>query len=89
MIFVLIICDVPIACSVAKSSDYGVSRGVCLSCKDLETIPMMVDKFERVICFISWIEDVVSFSVRMIFSPLNVFFDAVWEIVFCSSGEFD
>ena len=89
MVFVLIICDVPIACSIAKSSDYGVSGGVCLSCKDSEAIPMMVDKFEGIICFISWIEDVVSFSVRMIFSPLNILFDAVWEIVFCSSSEFD
>jgi hypothetical protein len=77
VVFVLIICDVPIACSVSKSSDYGSSGGVCLSCKDLEAIPMMVDKFEGIIYFISWVEDIVSFSVRMILSPLNVLFDAV------------
>jgi hypothetical protein len=50
---------------------------------------MMVDKFEGIICFISWIEDVVSFSVRMVFYPLNVSFDAVWEVIFCSFGKFD
>ena len=89
MIFVLIICDVPIACSVSESLDYRSSGGVCLSCIDLEAIPMMVDKFEGIICFISWIEDVISFSFRMILSPLDVLLDVVWKIVFCSSGEFD
>jgi len=87
--FMLIICDVPIACSVGKVSDHRGSGGVCLSCKDSEAIPMMVDKFEGIICFISWIEDVVSFSVRMVLYPLDVSLDTIWEIVFCSSGEFD
>jgi hypothetical protein len=89
MFFVLIICDVPIAYSVGKVSNHRGSGGVCLSCKDSEAIPMMVDKFEGIICFISWIEDVESFSVRMVFYPLDISFDVVWEIVFCSSCEFD
>jgi hypothetical protein len=87
MSFVLIICDVPIACSVGKASDLGVSVGVCLSCKDSKAIPMMVEEFERIICVVSWIEDVISYFVRVICSPMDDPFDAVWKIVFCSSGD--
>ena len=87
MFFVLIICDVPIACSVGKASDLGVSAGVCLSCKDSEAIPMMVEEFEREVCVISWIEDVISYSVRVICSPMDTSFDVVWKVVFCSSGD--
>jgi hypothetical protein len=75
--FVLIIYDVPITCSVGKMSDSEVSVGVCLSCEDSKAIPMMVEEFEGIICVISWIEDVVSYSVRMIDSPMDVSFDVV------------
>jgi hypothetical protein len=48
---------------------------------------MMVEESERKVCVISWIEDVISYSVRMICSPTDTSFDVVWKVVFCSSGD--
>ena len=47
---------------------------------------MIVDKFSWKVGFLGFLKGVVSSSVWLVNAPLDVSFDALWEVVYGSSG---
>ena len=50
--------------------------------------PMVFEEFCWKVGFLVLVIGIVSWSERMINAPGDISFDVLWEVVYCSSGDF-
>jgi len=86
VVWVLMIGDVPVTCSVSVWFYSCFCQGEGLACVNSKFKPMVFEEFCWKVGFLVLVVGIVSWSERMIDAPGDSSFDVLWKVVYGSSG---